>query len=379
MYRIFSIKIGVFLVTSFLAQNLFANKKLTESYITVYKSIAISEMKRSGIPASIKLAQGILESDLGRSPLASAANNHFGIKCGGEWVGGTFYLKDDDTDSTGTIVESCFRSFSEAEQSYIAHSEFLTNPAKQARYGFLFQLGSTDYVGWANGLKFSGYATDPNYSKKLIKIIETNRLYEYDEVTNVQQQYVSNTSSVPVQKEKNKPKAQTTKETNQPSSNRPTTTTSSVVINASSTATNYKAKKINDIYAVYAHGGETIKSLAIKTKKNVYDLMEYNEGIESQDQVLIPQEIVFLAKKNKFYHDKEHAFHEVSDGESLYSISQKYGVRLESLMSRNNLDKTAMPLRGERISLNKNISKSETPKHKIVEQFESYIDLGSLK
>jgi flagellum-specific peptidoglycan hydrolase FlgJ len=173
-----------------------ANKKLTENYIYTYKNIAISEMKRTGIPASIKLAQGILESDLGRSPLANLANNHFGIKCGKDWGGEVFYKLDDDTDSTGTLIESCFRAFSSGAESYTAHSEFLTNPAKASRYGFLFDLASTDYVGWANGLKFAGYASDPSYPQKLIKIIENNKLYLFDENIQLEKrEYAANDNS----------------------------------------------------------------------------------------------------------------------------------------------------------------------------------------
>ena len=142
------------------------------SYIEKYKHIAVAEMDRTGIPASIKMAQGILESGVGESELANTANNHFGIKCGGEvWTGKTHYVWDDE------VVKSCFRVYASAEESYIAHSEFLLNPKKDFRYGALFKLDKTDYKGWANGLQKSGYATSKTYSKNLISIIERLELY----------------------------------------------------------------------------------------------------------------------------------------------------------------------------------------------------------
>ena len=149
------------------------------TYIGKYKEIAQSEMERVGIPASIKLAQGILESNSGRSTLAIKANNHFGIKCGNYWEGGTFYREDDDYHN-GKLIKSCFRKFKSSHHSYMAHSDFLTNPGSQYRYGFLFDLDPLDYISWAEGLKSSGYATDPQYADKLISVIEEYQLYQYD-------------------------------------------------------------------------------------------------------------------------------------------------------------------------------------------------------
>ncbi|MDG2449753.1 MAG: glucosaminidase domain-containing protein [Saprospiraceae bacterium] len=151
------------------------------TYIGKYKEIAQSEMQRVGIPASIKLAQGILESNSGRSTLAQKANNHFGIKCGKYWEGSTFYREDDDY-KDGKLIKSCFRKFNSPEHSYVAHSNFLTNPGSKYRYGFLFDLNRMDYVSWAEGLKSSGYATDPKYAEKLISVIEKFALYQYDDI-----------------------------------------------------------------------------------------------------------------------------------------------------------------------------------------------------
>ncbi|MGA0256629.1 MAG: glucosaminidase domain-containing protein [Saprospiraceae bacterium] len=146
------------------------------NYISQYKQIAVSEMQRTGIPASIKMAQALLESGAGRSTLAREANNHFGIKCGGVWEGDTFYREDDDY-KNGKLIKSCFRKFDSAMESFMAHSEFLV---KQNRYRFLFDYKTTDYKAWAKGLRTAGYATDKTYANKLIDIIEKYELYELD-------------------------------------------------------------------------------------------------------------------------------------------------------------------------------------------------------
>lgn len=143
----------------------------TTEYITAYKDIAISEMKRSGVPASITLAQGILESGSGRGRLATKANNHFGIKCHG-WKGGKIYHDDD-------AKQECFRKYKSAEGSFRDHSEFLTN---RKRYAKLFTLNKENYKGWAKELRKAGYATDKKYPQKLISLIERYKLYKYDDV-----------------------------------------------------------------------------------------------------------------------------------------------------------------------------------------------------
>ncbi|MFK8006877.1 MAG: glycoside hydrolase family 73 protein [Saprospiraceae bacterium] len=146
------------------------------NYIETYQKTAIREMHRSGIPASITLAQGILESSWGNGSLALKANNHFGIKCKSTWNGETFFIEDDDY-KKGRLVKSCFRSYDNAEDSYVDHSEFLTdNP----RYERLFSYDRTDYKKWAHGLKKCGYATDKKYAYKLINTIKKYKLYEFD-------------------------------------------------------------------------------------------------------------------------------------------------------------------------------------------------------
>ncbi len=161
--------------------NIFAQANdVTLQYIEQYKSIAINEMNRLGIPASIKMAQAILESNSGRSTLARQSNNHFGIKCGGNWAGKEVYREDDDYHN-GLLIRSCFRAYDDPAESFIAHSEFLANP-KSSRYKFLFLLDKSDYRGWAYGLQKAGYATDPKYPDKLISLIEKYQLYLLDQI-----------------------------------------------------------------------------------------------------------------------------------------------------------------------------------------------------
>lgn len=150
-------------------------------YIERYKDLAIIEMHRSGIPASITLAQGLHETNFGKSRLYKEANNHFGIKCKSYWVGTTFYYKDDDKDKAGTLIESCFRSYGSALASYVDHSNFLVN---SPHYASLFEYGRKDYESWAHGLKKCGYATDPNYAYKLIDKVNRYYLNQFDEEIN---------------------------------------------------------------------------------------------------------------------------------------------------------------------------------------------------
>ncbi len=157
-----------------------------ERYIEKYKDLAIREMHRTGIPASIKLAQGLLESQAGFSELAQFANNHFGIKCKSDWQGQRFFKEDDDYDPNGLLTKSCFRVYPSVYDSYRDHSQFLR---LRPRYQKLFQLNRTDYRAWAYGLKECGYATDPRYPQKLIQIIEKYRLHQYDRTEPTQQSY----------------------------------------------------------------------------------------------------------------------------------------------------------------------------------------------
>ncbi len=150
---------------------------LAYGYLDAYAELAVIEMYRTGVPASITLAQGLHESNYGQSDLATRANNHFGIKCKSYWQGKKYYHEDDDFNSRGDLIESCFRSYNNTIESYVDHSNFLMY---SAHYGKLFDLDKTDYKGWAYGLKECGYATDISYSNKLIAKIEKYNLSQYD-------------------------------------------------------------------------------------------------------------------------------------------------------------------------------------------------------
>lgn len=159
------------------APGLYENDAAEIDYIHTYHYLAIEEMQEYGIPASIKLAQAMVESDAGRSVLATRANNHFGIKCKSWWTGGQYFYADDDINAAGQLTASCFRIYDSAQQSFEDHSLFLTS---SERYASLFGLG-IDYHKWATGLQECGYATNPRYARKLIQIIEKYRLYELDQ------------------------------------------------------------------------------------------------------------------------------------------------------------------------------------------------------
>lgn len=153
-------------------------EEIAMDYIDMYKDLAVAEMYRSGIPASIIMAQAMHESQCGKSMLAVNSNNHFGIKCKSYWRGDSYYHKDDDYDKKGNLTNSCFRAYNTIVDSYVDHSNFLKY---SSNYASLFQLDRTDYKAWAEGLQNSGYATDPNYAKKLIKKVESYNLNHFDQ------------------------------------------------------------------------------------------------------------------------------------------------------------------------------------------------------
>ena len=158
----FTLFLWIFSLSIALAADPPSRSSLTLRYIDQFAALAVQEMHRTGIPASITLAQGIHESQSGQSPLARNAHNHFGIKCKAHWPGQVYLHKDDDLDAQGKLIKSCFRVYDSAVDSYLDHSEFLTH---RKYYRDLFSLSHTDYEGWARGLKTSGYATDPRYAE----------------------------------------------------------------------------------------------------------------------------------------------------------------------------------------------------------------------
>lgn len=276
-------------------------------YIDDYKEIAVREMERAGVPASIKLAQGLLESNAGKSDLATRANNHFGIKCGGDWQGKTYEKKDDEYDETGKLIESCFRVYKTAEACFVAHSEFLRDPRKVDRYGPLFRIDPTDYKRWAEGLKRAGYATSATYAPKLIEVIETYELYKYDRVTTVD-------------------------------------------IDSPDGVVQIDALRINDVRYVLASPNETVAEIARRTDIALRNLLQYNEVLTDANQQLAEGAIVYIQPKRNAYRGKQ-KWHYVKEAETMADISQQYGVKLSKLYKRNRLTEPQQPAPGQQVKL----------------------------
>ncbi|TXB65180.1 LysM peptidoglycan-binding domain-containing protein [Vicingus serpentipes] len=282
-------------------------RQTREEYIQKFKDIAVKEMHHSGVPASITLAQGILESGDGNSPLAVYGKNHFGIKCHSGWTGKTMYLDDDEKNE-------CFRKYNDVYDSYKDHSEFLKT---RNRYAFLFELKITDYKGWAKGLKKAGYATNPKYPDLLIGLIEKHKLYEYD-----------NYAKVPPRK------ANKTK-------------TSDVLIAKS---TSRIVKLHNNIKYVLVSEGDNIQDIAKDFNMNTWQILKYND-LNKSDKVTSGEIIYLQPKKNKAKSDT----HIVKEGETMRSISQLYGLKLKQLYKKNNIVLGSQPSVGTKLSLRKKV------------------------
>lgn len=305
---------------SIITLNIFAQQKqyTVEEYIEKFKYVAINDMKTYGIPASIKLAQGIIESGFGNAYLAQQGNNHFGIKCNNGWTGDTI-LKDDDEKN------DCFRKYKDAAESYHDHSEFLKNGK---RYAFLFELDITDYKSWAFGLKSAGYATAPDYAQKLIRVIEQNRLYVFDS------QFFTNDEN-----ENSEIAGQVTSNTNY------STDEIEVVI---FTGDSRKVFTRNGRNFVIAKKGDTPLSLGKEFELAPLFIRKFNDIKKNQN--IVPGQIIFIEpKKSKAEKD----YHIVKQGESMYAISQNYGIKLKKLYKRNNMTAGQEANPGQKLWLNK--------------------------
>ncbi|MFV0591248.1 MAG: glucosaminidase domain-containing protein [Draconibacterium sp.] len=295
----------------FISTSVFSQKLTRQEYINRYQLLAIEEMNRSGVPASITMAQGILESGNGNSELARLSNNHFGIKCKTGWKGKKVYYDDDRRNE-------CFRKYTSVEESYIDHTNFLMdNP----RYASLFQLDHTDYKGWSRGLKKAGYATAHDYDKRLIKIIEDHKLHRLDlkmtfsEISSFEQRSMGNRGI-----------------------------SNSLTINAYQS---HDVIKMNRIKAVVARKGDTFEMLAQEFGLNDWELYKFNDHRPGYRPS--PNEIVYIKpKKNK---SKTKTAHRVQEGESMHYVSQMYGVKLKSLCRRNGMNPGQMPQIGQVIKL----------------------------
>ena len=322
----------------FFCQQVFADTvNDRQTYINKYKRIAVLEMERTGIPASIKLAQGILESDGGNSFLAKEANNHFGIKCGPSWKGEKIFKKDDDRDRSGKLIESCFRVYSSSEESYVAHSHFLTDPNKRYRYGDLFKLKSDDYKGWARGLKRAGYATSSTYASKLIRIIETYELDKFDKMKGVD-------FPAPIEEEEEITDTNTT-DTSTEDDDEPFFEEEPA---EEEEDISYEIGSINDVMVAIALSGETPQEISDRTGIGIERILKFNEGLTKGNQKLKAGEKVYLEPKRNFYRGDK-TFHRVKKGHTMYYIAQLYGVKLEKLYERNLMPPNSEPAIGEKV------------------------------
>ncbi len=292
----------------------YAQRMTREDYIAKYKDIAIEKMKEYGIPASITLAQGILESGNGNSLLARRANNHFGIKCHKGWKGKTFHFDDDERNE-------CFRKYKNAEESFRDHSFFLT---ERDRYSKLFRLKITDYRSWAYELKKAGYATNPKYPELLIKIITENELDRYDRIAIEGEPTVAS-----------KPK---------PGKNY------YIVSKGDYPAAGVEGNR--DIYInngvkfIIAQNGDNFQKIAADFNIYSWQVYKYND-LTKKDELQSGQMIYLEKKKSKG--SKPH--HVVEAGESMYSISQRFGIRLKKLYKKNKMKPGTETAVGKRIKL----------------------------
>ena len=275
-----------------------ANADRYLEYIDHYAPLAIEQMDRYGIPASITLAQGLLESAAGRSTLASEGNNHFGIKCHTGWQGESM-LRDDDA------PDECFRVYSSASESFEDHSRFLT----RKRYQSLFDLPSDDYASWAKGLKKCGYATDPNYAERLISIIERYALYGYDT-----------------------------------SSGRMAEETAAFILDQ--LRSSHVVRRSRGLHYVIANPGDTYRSIATEFGIDPSKLLLYNDADDADSEIKPWEEVYFQEKHSNAPENVSKAT--IGQDESMHSLAQRFGMKLSSLQALNPKAKNKP---GERLKL----------------------------
>lgn len=273
-----------------------------EEYIETYKDIAIREMLEFNIPASITLAQAILESGDGNSPLAKYAKNHFGIKCHKGWDGPKFIQDDDEKNE-------CFRKYSNVEESYRDHSLFLK---ERKRYEELFELKLTDYKGWAYGLKKAGYATHPKYAELLIEIIEKHELYKLDKLNKIPSFAQSKKSNIHVKPE----------------------------------SKNFNLSTKNNIRYIIAQKGDTYYKIARRYEMGLWQIYKYND-LEKSD-ICKEGELIYLQPKRR---KGDVATHTIQKGETMRDISQMHGIKLKRLYKINKLPAGYQPKPGDILKL----------------------------
>lgn len=360
-----------------------AQREKVQNYVNQYKDLAMSEMRRTGVPASITLAQGILESQSGQSKLAQKSNNHFGIKCKTEWTGEKTYHDDD-------LRKECFRVYASVEDSYRDHSDFLKN---REYYTALFKLDPTDDQGWAYGLKKAGYATEKTYPTRLLKLIADFDLHQYsvqaleNKDLSTSNERVDPKSPTTATTPNNTPIVKSTALTSMPANNSPrlrvinqtkspaaveqekmdslaSQTAAAIenanqeqiiVINNQETGTNTAKKtvlypsepfSINHTKVVFAAAGTSTLSIANKYGISLSKLFDFNEM--EQTDILDQDQLLFLEKKLKKGATDVYV---CKAGETLTEIAQKEGVRLDAIMEYNNLTKNSVLTDGQKLQL----------------------------
>ncbi len=342
-------------------------------YINTYKELAVEEMQRTGVPASIKLAQGILETEAGTSDLVRRSNNHFGIKCKTNWDGDKVYHDDD-------ARGECFRAYASAADSYRDHSDFLRS---SARYAFLFKIDPEDYRAWAEGLKKAGYATNPSYTRQLIQYIEDYNLQTLTLIALGKKKWSDSPSYAASDK----------KDEENGFSSIPT-----IYIHPESTAIEEETDteeavqqappdypegifRINETNVVYAPAGSSLLALAEKYSIKYRHILDFND-LSDGDDILINDQLVYLQRKRK---QGAHEFHIMQKSETVYEVAQLEGIRMETLLAYNQLQPGQRPAAGEKLFLRDyaaqrpalaipndrlngaNIAATESPKRDLVE------------
>ena len=358
--RIITFIISLFLCISASASLAAKDEKTPQTiYIEQFATLAVEEMYRSGVPASITLAQGLLESGYGLSELAVKGNNHFGIKCHNNWTGKKMYYDDDRKGE-------CFRVYPSPEQSYRDHSDFLRY---RDRYKFLFDYKVTDYKSWAHGLKKAGYATDPAYPKKLINLIETYKLYEYDRKPasfaksdrKAKRNHEKPARKVKEEKVKVEKPADPVAEPEQESEREQELPKSPNEIEQVEALTNEQRQDFqfsisrevytrNGVPFVKTVEGETLAMIAASNHLFVREILKFNDLLS--DAALAPGTEVYLKPKKK-QAVKGLDMHVVEGGDSMRGIAQRYGVRLKSLLKMNGMTEADVIRDGDIIKLRK--------------------------
>ena len=329
------------IVTLLIGISLHAQRMSVDEYIETYKDAAIAQMHRLGVPASIILAQGILETESGNSDLVKRSNNHFGIKCKSSWTGPSVTHTDD-------APNECFRKYASAEESYRDHSDYLFN---SPRYASLFKLASTDYKGWANGLKRAGYATNPRYPQILISNIEKYNLQQFNSPV-VAQVYKDPTISNAAETVSELEKTGTADVAAQEQSNNKD---KNVFKKLFSGKKNKNNQYFNNLKAVMVFNGTSLLAIATENDLALAKLLEFNDletdGIVKEDQW------IYLEKKPK---EGNRDMYEALQDESLFDISQNNAVQLEALALYNNMSKNGSVKKGTKIALRPGVQVSNS-------------------